>query len=443
MSAKALLISEDQLLNTLYATNLYIYVDLEVTSLLAPHELLESKESIDFDQFQMAIIIIGQKDKGQSVIIEKIKEHKTLPLIIAGDQAQSDEMLTYIKNQYAIKDIIRASASMLGITAKDMANKNVPEYFPIPGYLINKLSESNVEIYQQQVAGSFQCIYDPVASEWPDKIEQESFLYIKATHRLKFINHITEKIINALNALDLDIDDRFKVLNQSYQFLSEQIYDQEQTPKELQKISEACVNSFKTAIKEVPNIEKLLQLLMSSQGEYIYNHSVLGAYIASKIIENMEWGTKEQIEKVNFVMFYHDIFLVPIFKKYPDFQNEEELVFSSEISEKEKDIVLEHAKMAGELVRGFSRLPIGADMIITQHHGMSSGVGFAANFKDDISPLSKVVAISEEVADIFFKLSKTNKKLSDYLPDIHSKIKNKFKAHTYQKLIKALEQAKF
>ena len=65
--------------------------------------------------------------------------------------------------------------------------------------------------------------------------------------------------------------------------------------------------------------------------------------------------------------------------------------------------------MAGELVRSFKQIPIGSDMIITQHHGVNSGKGFAMQFRDDISPLSKVLMVSEEMAHNIFKLKQSGK----------------------------------
>jgi hypothetical protein len=95
--------------------------------------------------------------------------------------------------------------------------------------------------------------------------------------------------------------------------------------------------------------------------------------------------------------------------------------------------------MAGELVRSFKQIPIGADIIITQHHGMTSGKGFAMQFRDNISPLSKVLMISEEVASHLFTLIQKGQLFKDHKEAIINEIREKFRTHTYQKMINTLD----
>ena len=182
-------------------------------------------------------------------------------------------------------------------------------------------------------------------------------------------------------------------------------------------------------------------MLLENKGDFAYKHSVLATYLACGIIKNISWGSQEQQNKVSFALFFHDIYLVPLFKKYPDCANEEDFLFRSDVSEEEKTIVLEHAMLAGRLVKTFPRCPMGADMIITQHHGMTNGQGFAVNYKDDISPLSKIIIIAEDIAtDILARLKAGDaKKIADndsYL----ERLRERYKNHTYKKIIEAFRE---
>ena len=87
---------------------------------------------------------------------------------------------------------------------------------------------------------------------------------------------------------------------------------------------------------------------------------------------------------------------------------------------------------------------MGADMIITQHHGMSSGHGFAANCKDDISPPSKIMLIAEEASlYLIEKRVAAKEKVKVNKEDIVTHLREMFKNHTYQKVIDAFAKANF
>ena len=120
--------------------------------------------------------------------------------------------------------------------------------------------------------------------------------------------------------------------------------------------------------------------------------------------------------------------------------NEEDFLFRSDVTEQEKTIVLEHAMLSGRLVKTFPRCPMGADMIITQHHGMTNGQGFAVNYKDDISPLSKIIIISEDIAtDVLSRVkSGDTKNISDNKSYLE-RLRERYKNHTYKKIIEAFE----
>ena len=150
---------------------------------------------------------------------------------------------------------------------------------------------------------------------------------------------------------------------------------------------------------------------------------------------------------MSFAFFFHDIFLVPIYKKHPDAINEEDLLFRDDVSDEDKKIVLEHASLAGQVVAKFPRCPMGADMIVTQHHGMTNGHGFAINFKDDISPLSKIMIIAEEVTTYILQSVNPNQKEDEKISINKEKVigilDEKFKSHTYKKIIDAFGKANF
>jgi len=74
---------------------------------------------------------------------------------------------------------------------------------------------------------------------------------------------------------------------------------------------------------------------------------------------------------------------------------------------------------------------------------MTNGVGFAIEFKDDISPLSKIVLVSEAFVEEFLKEKENNPNFKYDLKKILSTLNEKFKKSTYRKIVETLETLKF
>jgi HD-GYP domain-containing protein (c-di-GMP phosphodiesterase class II) len=237
----------------------------------------------------------------------------------------------------------------------------------------------------------------------------------------------------------LSVADRVVITAQGMDMVADEIFEgKEEINAEIAKISKACIESVNLIIRECPKLKNLLGELLESKQEYVYVHSLVSSFVASKIVEKMPWGSLEQAEKIAFAFFFHDLYLLPVYKKHPEFKSEEELLLDDHVSEEDKKLIMDHAKLSGDLIKTFPRAPIGADMIVTQHHGMINGVGFAINYKDDISPLSKIMMISETVADDLLKtyqqgIKEVNKE------KIIEKLNQKFRTHTYKKIIQTID----
>ncbi|MGK0367560.1 MAG: HD-GYP domain-containing protein (c-di-GMP phosphodiesterase class II) [Thermoproteota archaeon] len=450
--SQALLISKNKTLNNLYSLNLNVYVATNVsikTDYIKAAKLLTLNPNFD------VIITLYSKEEKDSIVklIELAsKLEKPIPVIIVGTKEDIIKSnLIQIPNQYSLKELLKAVANILQVTAQQMAEKAVPKYFPIPVDILYSLDNAICDIYFKDEVNPFEYKYLKIidkSQEMNDSLDKfsddgTSVLYVESQYRLTFINETSRYILKELESSDVGGEERVKVLAHGFDFISDQLFENKATPVELQSISSTCVAAINRVVTEYPKLQNLLDLLLSSKEDYIYVHTILATFIAHHIIDNMDWGSKEQKEKIGFCLFFHDIFLVPIYKKYPELEREEDLLFSDLLSEKEKNVVLEHAKMAGEMVRNFSRLPIGADMIIIQHHGMTSGVGFALNYKDDVSPLSKITLIAEEYAYHLYKLKKSGGVYSEVKHEILEEIKDKFKINTYIKLVNTLETLEF
>jgi hypothetical protein len=81
---------------------------------------------------------------------------------------------------------------------------------------------------------------------------------------------------------------------------------------------------------------------------------------------------------------------------------------------------------------------MGADLLIKQHHGMTNGVGFAIDFKEDISPLSKVVMVSESFVELYMKGKEEDPNYEMDLEIVIAQLSAKFKKSTYRRIVETL-----
>ena len=147
-------------------------------------------------------------------------------------------------------------------------------------------------------------------------------------------------------------------------------------------------------------------------------------------------GGEGQTDKINFVLFFHDIYLAPIFLKYPQLKFEKNLLSSPLLNEKEKDIVNNHARLAAELVVSYKRCPMGADILIKHHHGMKKGSGFATKYAEDLSPLTKVLLVAEAFVEYYIEI--TDKKQRPEMKLIIPKLIEEFETPSYIKIVQTL-----
>lgn len=449
--SQAILISNNEVINSLYEVNLRAYVGTNVTikpDINSATELIKHSPNID--------VLICFSDLGQDVAAwdnfkAMLAEHSLrVPVIMLGDSKEPLENALVVKNKYDIKALLQALAKILEITAKDMASRPVPKYFPIPLKLLSSLETSHCDIFYRNEKENFEYEYfkivekdQPLAGCLSRYLnEGVSHLFIDANERLRFINKASATVVSELDREDLTAEERVEITQQGMGIVAEEVFASDEISKEVAEVSKACIASISKVVKEVPKVKNLLAMLIENKADYCYKHSVLNTYIASQIIKNISWGSVEQQNKIAFAFFFHDIYLVPIYRKYNDALSEEDLLFRDDVTEEEKQTVLDHAKLAGNLVKTFPKCPMGADSIIMQHHGMINGQGFAVTYKDDISPLSKIMIIAEDISTNVLQNTGPKGKININKEAIVEHLSERYRNHTYKKIIDAFMVSK-
>ncbi|EQC52618.1 HD domain-containing phosphohydrolase [Bacteriovorax sp. DB6_IX] len=447
-----LIISDNEVLNSLYTVNLKIYTGASVSTCTSLEDAIEYIENPDNKiDVVYSLCMIENEDTALLAYHHLIENGREVPIIVIGNQSEAPDEVSVVGNPYDIRGIVQQAASNLGITAKDMAEAETPDYYPMPIRMYFSLETAPCDTYYRVREKDGKLRYHKIflANEgiWPkvkDYLDEGvSTLYVPAAMRFSFAKFVTGQLIDKLNNVIEDpkskTGEKLDVVEQGIETVAEQIFEGEMT-KEVIELSNKCMETMEEVIDDVPDLKKLLKELTANKSGFLYSHSIIAGFVATHILDNIEWGGDSHKEKLKFVLFFHDMYLTSVYKNHPELMYEDKLIFDGNLTEEEKEIVVSHAAEAAEAIKRYPKCPLGVDSIIRQHHGTSNGLGFATTYKDDISPLAKVLIISEAFTEEMYKTLQNGQKVE--IPVIIEGLTEKFPKHTYVKISKTLETLK-
>lgn len=447
--SQALVVSNDSVLNDIYAVNLNAYVATNVTIKETAEEAIQLiKLNPNFD-----VIISFFQINGEETALKIIQfcqsENLEIPIVVVGNGTGLPPNVSQLSAKYNIQNLLKTVAKHLEISAKDMASLAVPEFFPIPLKLFTHIEKCEADIFlrnkekeniQYVKIGEKGKLFQVDLLEY--KKNGVKCFYVNSAERLRFINQASQHIVGQLNDPQLSQEKKVDLVIEGMEFVAFQISENDQVPEEILNTSKACLKAMNEVARQFPEVRGLLELLLKNKTKYIFLHGIIASFVAREIIENISWGGEGQADKIAFCLFFHDLFLVPLFDRHPEFKQEEEILYSEKLNESEKDLILNHAKMAGEFVQSFKHSPIGANTLITQHHGDTKGVGFATSFKDNISPLAKVMIIAEDFTSELLKLQPHEWKTKFRKEEVIELLREKYGRPSYQKIVDVLVQVR-
>lgn len=420
--ALTLLVENNSKIESFFVLNLLTWVGMEtITKKNADFAIKFLENSAENVNLIICRVRISQEDTAEKIQQFLKARNLQIPLILIGKPDESKKDLCYIENSLNIKALVRESAKALGITAQEMINKVVPEFFPIPISYFLVIKRPICPVYARNIDDEnkydlrIQKLQNYEASYIEDLIREGiDLLYIDKMARLEFVQNVTSELIVTLASDELSTNEKLIANERGIELLSAKLMTigiTDETIKLAQKGMQDIIQTSKAYFK----ITDLVQELLKNQNSYLYQHTQLITYVAIHIIKNIDWGSQEQQEKIAFISLFHDIVLTSdeqakIHSAY-DFKK-------SNLTEEEKKLVDRHAMMAADIVAKYPRAPIGADQIIRQHHGQTNGIGFSETFGANISPLASVFIIAEAFTKII--LSNKNSKINrdDALTDL-------------------------
>lgn len=165
------------------------------------------------------------------------------------------------------------------------------------------------------------------------------------------------------------------------------------------RVVEVCESAIETMCLDVlaePNefSSHLLNLKNDRNLSFQYKLICLTNYIGTQLITEMDMPLPDQqIKKLVFASFFCDMTL-----KNPGFIYHRKPDDTWSMSKDEENEINFHALHASELVAGYKNTPKEVSLIIRQHHGSFSGIGFPVTKSSQLLPLSKILLVSQDLA---------------------------------------------
>lgn len=435
-----LLVEDNPKIHSVYTLNLTTWIGAHVTvkkSCLEALELLKSAEGKDY-----GLVIARFKSsfpEGQRELIAYLKNSVKIPIIEIGPETIFEGPEAYIPNSLELKLLIKSAAKALNITAKEMSEKVVPDFFPIPIAYFMVIKRSVCTVFKAEGDNYLELSKHDLDFP-PDLIPGLAkagvkHLYVDKLDRLSFVNYVTSELMSLLSSEEVSPSEHLTASEKSMELLTKKLQTigvNEETIKLAQKNMEV----MKQNIRSSPKLSNLFEKLLSNKTSYRFKHTQILTFIGLHIVKNIEWGNQEQEDKMSFIAYFHDIALNT---------DEEAMIHSnldlkkSPLNHNSKVLVEKHAQIAAELVAKYPHAPMGADQLIRQHHGTLNGIGFSEHFGSNISPMAVVFIVAEEFTRIVLR--------SESLPlnreAMIKELKEIFPTARFQKIIDLIQKITF
>lgn len=432
MGSKTVLIHPDKNMRKILALNLDLYTGTEVIYLENADDLTDYFSRGGKVDLVVTVDCVGEESTVLKIVYAIRSNKMGAPVILLGANPKIAKDVTSIEPT-AWKKVIKAAAKHLKVTAQQMAEKEVPDYYPISLFIFLTISSVSTKIYHLE-DGMYKRIYSPddqVDEEFIRQLilENHKTLFVPALDRLTFVNSFSSEAYQKFTAATNDRD-KMALASTVYEGISNTLAVVGMSDQAV-RMSMESIKFMNATIQKSVGLADLLKILESNEASYAYKHTVMAAAVAHQLIGKMEWGSKEQQEKICFISFFHDITLtsdklcnVNSVSDYDDIKDS--------LKESEIDALENHAARACRLVKEYPATPIGAETIILQHHCKVNGIGFTTELAPNISPLAIVFRVVEDfVHDLlavgsekFDKKMTINKLVKRYNKGQYGKVSN-------------------
>lgn len=400
--AQVILIERNKTINDLITINLRSQLGVELIQKNNAQEaigLLEILPNIDLIITYHTVLSEHTAEMLRKFISDN---NLTTRLIVMGSQKKDNEVdgiALYIDDSKDWKQVVQASAKILGINQEEVAKKPLPDYLPIPVRYFLNLEYTNCDVYIRikKTAVDFQYIKrihsgDNFTKEEILKYVSQNlaYFYIPKEGHKNFNTLLSNQLVSKLDDPTLDPTSKMQLLGESYEIAIKEIKNLGFSTDTIQ-LSESIVGNMVNNFEQVKEMAGFLKKILNSQTGLLFQRGHLTSIIACEMAKNMAVTEIKVFEKISYGAFFNDVAFVDdeLLSKINSLDELEK----ANLSEAQFHLVMNHAAETAEMVKKHPEVPVGTDEIIRHHHGVQHGVGFS-NQLDKLPLSSKIFVVA-------------------------------------------------
>ncbi len=257
-------------------------------------------------------------------------------------------------------------------------------------------------------------------------------LYCEKIFNRDFSMMLINNMINRVDRPYATVSEEIHARNEVFETTREIIQNLGLTGRVVEVCDATVEGMCQDVLKEPDQFSAYLTALKNDKSlEFQFKLINLTNYIGSQLILDMGLPqADEQVKKFVFASYFSDMMIKnPIFVHY---RRAEELL---RLPQEEQNEVYYHAVKASELVTTYRDLPKEVALIIRQHHGSLTGLGFPSEKPSELHPLAKILFVAQDLSHSILTNAETP------ALDILKGFLRKNKASGLSELVKCLESS--
>ncbi|MBT7609212.1 MAG: hypothetical protein HN576_05620 [Bacteriovoracaceae bacterium] len=444
---KILILEPDEHLKELLKANLNSEFGAEV---LCCQTLNQAKATLENEADIDCVLLrgsLGAEDLAISVLNFMLYKKLPIKTLVMGEIDFEEDFVRMLPEKIQIKDLLDEIIKELNISDQKLAAITIPDYVGFKLHYFFQINSFSADIFILiKKKHKDQYVKRILANDNFDKnlllkYKQSGLeeLYVAKEYRHQFWDALISENINRLkevfkNSNDFPEEYIIELSNDTYN-LSQDLLNSIGLNEQTVKMTQASIKAMTGIVKSMDKMGPLLKKLLSNEGSYAYKKCHLISMFSVDVLKKLDWFPSDKFdESLNimvFVSFMHDIVLIKedLIKIHSKID-----LYRSLASDKEKELIKNHANIVATLVGKYPRAPGGADNVIKQHHGTTNGIGFSEVYNSNLSKYTIVLIVIEAFVIRILDFNSSE----DSLKSIISHFYEEFTQPSYKKVLDAL-----
>lgn len=220
-------------------------------------------------------------------------------------------------------------------------------------------------------------------------------LFCDKKHNRDFSMMLINNMINKVERNYESVKAKFKAKNDVF-LTTKEIVNQLGISSRVIEVCESAIDRIRADVSNESNQfgHYLQNLLGNSSLAFQYKLIELTSFVCGQMLEELNSTAKEEdIKKLVFASFFCDISIQD--QKLLHVRSSEQF---GRLTLIQHDEVSVHALRASELINTYRNAPKDAAIIVRQHHGSFSGIGFPEQKSNELHELSKIFHLAQDFA---------------------------------------------